>query len=603
LKRTSLFIGIGALAILTGYLYTIQPEDIDKAYISGGKEGPALVRELIGFGIDLQQQDTFSGAFLASQFAQREHQWSDAVRYMDILQDLHPDQVDLMKRSLVLDMGANQAESAIQAADYLITSGQLDDTTQMLATLFAITGAFKDHDYARAKTLIQTIPDGRLSDFITPLLSGWAAAAQDDFNIQRLGGNALHIMHGVYMADFLNRSDNTAPLLRELTQTQDLALNDIERLGDLYLHIGNIEAALNLYQDYLRIKPSEDRVADKAAILGSHKGDVPPSLLLYTTITSPAQGLARAYYDMAYILTQDYADDSALIFANMALYLDADLTEAHLLLADLAARSGQMRRATDHYSAVLQGSPYYNEARRSAADVYEDTDLPDRAIRILNDLYKDTGSVSALIQIGNIHRRQDDFRAAIRTYNKAEDHLGGTINEAYWHLHYVRGMAYEQNKQWELAYTDLKAALAYRPNHPYLLNYLGYALADRGLELDRALSMIKNALLQQPRDGFITDSLGWVYYRLGRYEEAVPYLEKAVALEPADAIINDHLGDAYWKVGRKLEARFQWNRAQGNTDDPELLSRIADKITNGLTHDRLIQSAHNNPSGDSANAF
>ena len=60
----------------------------------------------------------------------------------------------------------------------------------------------------------------------------------------------------------------------------------------------------------------------------------------------------------------------------------------------------------------------------------------------------------------------------------------------------------------------------------------------------------------------IIDSLGWAYYRMGRYDEAVRELEKAVELKAGDPVINDHLGDAYWKVGRKLEAKFQWNHAK-----------------------------------------
>ena len=61
----------------------------------------------------------------------------------------------------------------------------------------------------------------------------------------------------------------------------------------------------------------------------------------------------------------------------------------------------------------------------------------------------------------------------------------------------------------------------------------------------------------------IIDSLGWAYYRLGRYDDAVRELEKAVELKAGDPVINDHLGDAYWKVGRTLEAKFQWNARQG----------------------------------------
>ncbi len=67
---------------------------------------------------------------------------------------------------------------------------------------------------------------------------------------------------------------------------------------------------------------------------------------------------------------------------------------------------------------------------------------------------------------------------------------------------------------------------------------------------------------QRPDDGYIVDSLGWAYFRLGNYDEAVKQLERAVELKPEDPTINDHLGDAYWRVGRTLEAHFQWAHAR-----------------------------------------
>ncbi|HPF78333.1 MAG TPA: tetratricopeptide repeat protein, partial [Alphaproteobacteria bacterium] len=131
---------------------------------------------------------------------------------------------------------------------------------------------------------------------------------------------------------------------------------------------------------------------------------------------------------------------------------------------------------------------------------------------------------------------------------------------------------------------DLKAALAFRPNHPYLLNYLGYSWADQGINLEEALDMIKEAAMSKPEDGYIADSLGWVYYKMNDFEAAIPHLEQAVELLPYDATINDHLGDAYWRVGRKMEARFQWRRAANYSEDDEgkLKKEIEEKIVSGL---------------------
>jgi Flp pilus assembly protein TadD len=98
-----------------------------------------------------------------------------------------------------------------------------------------------------------------------------------------------------------------------------------------------------------------------------------------------------------------------------------------------------------------------------------------------------------------------------------------------------------------------------------------------------------------PRDGMIIDSLGWAYYRMGRYEEAVRELEKAVELKAGDPVINDHLGDAYWKVGRKLEAKFQWNHAKASNPEHEDLLKILAKIDNGMPDDPKPAAAETVP--------
>ena len=123
-----------------------------------------------------------------------------------------------------------------------------------------------------------------------------------------------------------------------------------------------------------------------------------------------------------------------------------------------------------------------------------------------------------------------------------------------------------------------------------MLNYLGYSWIDRGLNFDEGMEMIKKAVQQRPDDGYIVNSLGWAYFRLGNYPDAVKQLERAIALKPEDPTINDHLGDAYWRVGRKLEAQFQWAHARDFKPDPEDLPKILSKIENGLPEETSSQA-------------
>jgi Flp pilus assembly protein TadD len=103
------------------------------------------------------------------------------------------------------------------------------------------------------------------------------------------------------------------------------------------------------------------------------------------------------------------------------------------------------------------------------------------------------------------------------------------------------------------------------------------------MNLAPALEMIQKAVDASPNDGYIVDSLGWAFYRLGRYQEAVEALERAVQLRPDDPEINDHLGDAYWRIGRQLEARFQWTiAADVDEEDGDVRARVQPKLAHGL---------------------
>ena len=163
-------------------------------------------------------------------------------------------------------------------------------------------------------------------------------------------------------------------------------------------------------------------------------------------------------------------------------------------------------------------------------------------------------------------------------------------DKSQWLLYYYRGIANERRKNWPAAEADLKKALDLYPDQPLVLNYLGYSWVDKGVNLDEAFKMLRRAVDLRPRDGYVVDSLGWAYYRLGRYDDAVRELEKAIDLKPSDPVINDHLGDAYWRVGRKLEARFQWNHARDLNPEPDELPKILDKIDKGLSDASPIAS-------------
>ncbi|MCK5837087.1 MAG: tetratricopeptide repeat protein, partial [Desulfobacula sp.] len=98
---------------------------------------------------------------------------------------------------------------------------------------------------------------------------------------------------------------------------------------------------------------------------------------------------------------------------------------------------------------------------------------------------------------------------------------------------------------------------------------LGYTYADQGIKLDEALLLLKRAYELKPDDGYVTDSLGWVYYKMGDYQKAVEYLEKAAELTSFETIISDHLGDAYQKANQLENAINTYRKALSNAREED----------------------------------
>ena len=157
-----------------------------------------------------------------------------------------------------------------------------------------------------------------------------------------------------------------------------------------------------------------------------------------------------------------------------------------------------------------------------------------------------------------------------------------TFNTDHWSIFYARGISYESLKEWEYSDKDLLKALELKPDSAYVMNYLGYSWLERNIKLNQALELIISANKLEPEDAFITDSLGWAYYLLGKYNKSIITLEKAISILPFDPTLNDHLGDAYWKVGRKEEAFSQWKKVLVYDPEFEKKKKVKHKIVFGL---------------------
>jgi Flp pilus assembly protein TadD len=259
---------------------------------------------------------------------------------------------------------------------------------------------------------------------------------------------------------------------------------------------------------------------------------------------------------------------------------------ALVTLADIYENVKKPEFAIKTYERVPASSPMHRYAQIQRAIGLDTVDRTDEAKATLEKLMAETGNDPEVIMaLGNIMRGRKQFAECADVYSKGVDAAAAKTERSNWVLYYFRGICNERSKQWPKAEADFQKALELFPDQPLVLNYLGYSWVDQGVHLDEGMRMIRRAVDQRSDDGYIVDSLGWAYYRIGNYEEAVKHLDRAVELKPEDPTINDHLGDVYWKLGRELEARFQWSHARDLKPDEDELAKIELKIKSGLDAD------------------
>jgi tetratricopeptide (TPR) repeat protein len=302
----------------------------------------------------------------------------------------------------------------------------------------------------------------------------------------------------------------------------------------------------------------------------------------FTFVGSAEAGLAEVYYSVAMALGEDTPDAYKLIYGRIAQYLAPQNTEVNLLVAALLERMGRYDLANATYDLIARDDPSYLAAELGRAAVLRKAGQAETAVEVLQQLAESQPD-SAVVQatLGDTLRGLEQFTEANVAYTRALD-LYGPTDRARWFVLYTRGITLHRLDQWPAAEADFRASLALNPGQAQVLNYLGYSLVEEGKNLDEALGMIEQAVAAQPDNGAVVDSLGWVLFQLGRYDESVVHMERAAALEPVDAVVNDHLGDVYWAVGRVTEAQFQWRRALSFDPEAAEALRIRAKLADGL---------------------
>jgi Flp pilus assembly protein TadD len=537
------------------------------------------------------------GLYLAGEAALDDGASHDAAFYLSRASAKSPDAEFIKERAFAAALVAGEVDRAASLAASLRTPGpQEEDSIYALGVLTRATVDLSQNHAKEGYALLAAAPKGGHSDAML-LLKPWAAAMAGDMTAaiaspptsQDRGVRAFSALGHALLLEHAGRQTLADAAYRE--QSAKGVLFTLA-YGAFLERRGRQAEAVALYDKALAKEPSDPALNTARARAAANRPAPPqPSL---------KSGAGQALVGPAALLIEAKQGDAGLAYLRLALRLDPHMDEAWVLVGETMDGAGDPVSARAAYAQVQPASPEYPTAQDRLAVNLQNSGDKGQALDIARAAAaKAPDDPQTLVVLSDILRDDERYGEAVDVLDKLIAKTGGDAATS-WRLYYLRGAALEQSGKWPQAQGDLQQALKLRPDDPEILNYLGFAWADRGENLKQALTLLQKATLLDPQNGAVIDSLGWVHYRLGDYHQAVHELELAAALDAADPEVNDHLGDAYWRVGRRLEAKYQWRRVLSLSPNPAQRASVETKLVDGLQAAPAPVANNPAPSGPAA---
>lgn len=535
---------------------------------------------------------TFSGAYLAGRAAAGDNHMDLAVAYFRQASAFKiPDKTmsnDLQHDILIMSLVDGNFKEAVEQANSIKDEPSRDHFYHLTLA----TDDFTKNKYENVKKHLKFKNPSELENITSGLLNAWAVFGSGDRNkainsLKKLRGPVSYDIfvnyHMALMSDIAGKKQDAERYYSKALANRRAGIaspDTYERVINAY---ASFQSRNNNKEGALKTIQIGEQNFSGRNVFKNMRIQLEKNLPLDMLVKTPQDGAGEALYNIGTSVKGELSENFTLLYLQLALALRPQNDATLYQIASILSQTSSKDKAIDFYKKIAPNSFYSDDAKTGLAFNLADLNDTDGAIKLLSELeqkYPDDQAIS-LALAGTYLTKTKDYGKAVEVMDRAIAHITDT-KKREWFLYNIRGMAEERSNLWDKAEADFRKALELSPDQPDVLNYLGYSLIVRNEKLDEALKMVKRAVALSPQNGEIVDSLGWAYFKLGRYDDAVITLEQAIKLKPGEATINDHLGDAYWKVGRKLEATYQWKHALAYNPEPEDIAKIEEKLKVGL---------------------
>src|SRR5258708_4372771 len=488
-----------------------------------------------------------SGNYLAARSANVDRDAATAAAYYNAALKADPKNPELLELAFYAVLAGGEIDEAVKLAERLIAI----DKNNRNARLILGVRALKQKQYPAARTQFALAGRDPITNLTATLLSAWSSYGSGDVKgaldtIDKLGGpdwfGIFKDLHAGLIQDIAGNKKESGKRFERAYKLDQTALRIVEAYGSWTSRNGAKDDALKIFEDFDKALPRHPLITQ--ALADIRRGRKVPQI-----VDSAQTGAAEVLYGLGAALGRREEELSlanrGLAYLQLAIYLEPGHALAQLSLADLYEAMKKPELAIKIYERVPASSPLKRNAEIQLAHDLDALERTEEAKKHLEKLIASKpDDMEAIIGLATIQRERKQYEGCAESYGKAID-LVAQPAKTNWTTYYFRGICFERAKQWAKAELDFKKALELFPDQTHVLNYLGHSWIDQGVHLDEGMSMIKRSVEQRPDDGYIVDSLGWAYYRLGNYEEAVKNLERAVGLKPVDPTINHHPGDVH----------------------------------------------------------
>ncbi len=522
--------------------------------------------------------------YLVGRFAMNMGDLTTASQALASASDADPDDVDLREKAFLVSILNGDIEGAARLMPKGAATASLSATGKLMTTIVGATTAVRDSHPAAAVSMLEAYAksggDERAAALMRPYVLAMAGKWTEA--VDSSGDATLAASERGALLVFLLKAERARIYeIRKQPAEADALYKALYQPGAASLvfgpdYAGFLERQGRKDEAHAIWKTLVDTSGDplaRAALARLDGPDDKPAALPDLKVS-----IAQALLMSATLYSGDRDSEMALADLRLALYLDPSNDRARLFLGQTELDMKAPDLAEAAWAEVPAASPYAAEAGLRRIWSLRGRGENDTALGLIEDgLKTNPNDLTLTVEKADVLHDQGKDEAALKVINDRIAAKGES--DMTWQAWFITAIAYDSIDDWDKAEAAIQKAKTLNPQRPEILNFLGYGWIDRGLHIKEGMDLVRQAMSLSPHSGAIVDSLGWGYYKLGDYDQALGYIEQAVQLEPSDAEVNEHLGDVYKALGRTAEARYEWQRVLGLQNvTPKTVAAIKAKL-------------------------